>query len=715
MSFDVLLVKALTRGRLVYIVYLDGVRSENALPVKSLHESILSRVIERDGASERLIHSYTKSFNAFAAMLSDSEAKILSDLDDVVSVFQNKQNEHHTTRSWDFLGLPLAAPRAALESDVIVGMFDTGIWPEAKSFDDAGFGLPPTKWKGTCQSNHNFTCNNKIIGARYYHLNGNLTEGNIASPRDTSGHGTHTSSIAAGHVLPNTSLSGLAEGTLRGGVPSARLAVYKVCWDDEGCSDADLLAAFDDAIADGVDIISISIGYSSPRDYFSDPIAIGSFHAVKNGILVSSSAGNYGPGASTVTNFAPWLLTVAASTIDRKFVAQVKLGNGQSYQGMAINLDGDDNVQYPLVYGGNVPNKTAGFDGSSSRFCKDGTLDGKLSKGKVIICDSLSYGSGPKHAGAVGAVMKTTDVNDYAVDFKLPVSVLGTNDSAKVLAYANKTSQPTASVSKSEGVLDEDAPYVLSFSSWGPNPITPNVLKPDLSAPGVDILAAWSPISKTFSGSFLILTGTSMSCPHASGSAAYVKSFNPTWSPAAIKSALITTANTMSPTKNRQAEFAYGAGQVNPIAALKPGLVYDAGKFDYVEFLCGQGYSSKNLRRVTGDSSSCTSENNGTVFDLNYPTFALSATKGKNFSAAYRRTVTNVGLSNSTYHASVASPTGLKIHVDPQVLSFRRLLEKKSFVLKIKGKASKAILSATLVWSDGVHNVRSPIVVHATA
>lgn len=172
----------------------------------------------------------------------------------------------------------------------------------------------------------------KIIGARYYHLQGNISAGNIASPRDNGGHGSHTSSTAAGRLVANASLSGLAEGTARGAVPSARLAVYKVCWENEGCSDVDLLAGFDDAVADGVDVISISIGSSFPSDYFSDPIAIGSFHAVKNGILVSASAGNSGPGNFTVANFAPWMLTVAASTIDRKFIAEVKLGNGEVYQ-----------------------------------------------------------------------------------------------------------------------------------------------------------------------------------------------------------------------------------------------------------------------------------------------------------------------------------------------------------------------------------------------
>lgn len=133
--------------------------------------------------------------------------------------------------------------------------------------------------------------------------------------------------------MKNANLYGLGSGTARGGVPSARIAIYKICWSD-GCFDADILAAFDDAIADGVDIISLSVGGFRPFDYLNDSIAIGAFHAMKNGILTSNSAGNSGPGPATITNFSPWSLSVAASTIDRKFLTNIKLGNGEVYEVM---------------------------------------------------------------------------------------------------------------------------------------------------------------------------------------------------------------------------------------------------------------------------------------------------------------------------------------------------------------------------------------------
>lgn len=170
----------------------------------------------------------------------------------------------------------------------------------------------------------------KIIGARYYNSENWYDTTDIKSPRDTDGHGTHTSSTAAGREVQGASYFGLAEGIARGGVPNARIAVYKVCW-SFGCPSADILAAFDDAIADGVDIISVSLGPEMPLPYFHDPVAVGSYHAMRNGILTSNSAGNNGPDPYSVSNFAPWTLTVAASSIDRKFVAQVVLGNGKVF------------------------------------------------------------------------------------------------------------------------------------------------------------------------------------------------------------------------------------------------------------------------------------------------------------------------------------------------------------------------------------------------
>ncbi|QCE05512.1 Peptidase S8 [Vigna unguiculata] len=178
-------------------------------------------------------------------------------------------------------------------------------------------------------------------------------------------------------------------------------------------------------------------------------------------------------------------------------------------------------------------------------------------------------------------------------------------------------------------------------------------MKPDIAAPGVEILAAWSPISPVSEvigdkriSNYSVVSGTSMACHHATAATAYVKSFHPYWSPTAIKSA----ATPMSASLNPKAEFAYGAGQINPVKALNPGLVYDANETDYVNFLCGQGYDTKKLRTITSDDSCCTQQhNNGMVRDLNLPSFALSINTSPPFSGTFHRTVTNVGVNTSTY------------------------------------------------------------------
>lgn len=167
-------------------------------------------------------------------------------------------------------------------------------------------------------------------------------------------------------------------------------------------------------------------------------------------------------------------------------------------------------------------------------------------------------------------------------------------------------------------------------------------------------------------------------------------------------------------TSNADAEFAYGAGQVSPIAAVNPGLVYDAGEADYVRMLCGEGYSTKNLRLVTGDHSSCTSANNGTALDLNYPSFALSAKNGKAFTASFSRTITNVGSATSSYKATITSPSDVKVSIEPDMFSFKSLMEKQSFTLKVEGVAKESVLSASLLLSDGAYYVRSPIVVYTS-
>ncbi|XP_039004248.1 cucumisin-like [Hibiscus syriacus] len=687
----------------------------------SLHTSMLGEVVPSTVGSDVLLYSYHRSFNGFAAKLTKDEANSLREKDGVVSVFLSQKKQLHTTRSWDFMGFNKKVLRSVIENDIIVGMLDTGIWPESESFNDTGFGPIPSKWKGTCQSSANFTCNNKIIGAKYYRADGDLDPNyDFKSPRDSEGHGTHTSSTAAGGLVSKASLYGLAKGTARGGVPSARIAVYKICWFD-GCFDADILAAFDDAIADGVDIISLSVGNSVPLDYFDDSIAIGAFHSMKNGILTSNSAGNSGPGLATISNLSPWSLSVAASTIDRKFVTKVKLGNGEIYEGTSINTFDLNGKMYPFIAGAAATNTSQGYTSEDSRYCDPDTLNRTLVEGKIIFCDYLSEGDGLVEAGAVGGVFNNYKPKDYVSPSALPLSNLNLDDGRNVLNYLNTTENPTATIFKTQVEDNQFAPFVVSFSSRGPNPITADILKPDLTAPGVDILAAWSgaaPLTDVEDDTRLvpynIISGTSMSCPHATGAAAYVKSFHPTWSPAAIKSALMTTALPMSSENNLEAEFAYGAGHINPAQAVRPGLIYDAGEADFVNFLCGQGYTTNQVSLVTGCNKSCSEETNGMVWDLNYPSFALSATPGNSVTRVFHRTVTNVGSAVSTYKAVVKAPSGLVIQVQPSILSFKSLGQKVSFTVTVKAEVGNSMLSGGLIWDDGVHQVRSPIVAYAS-
>ncbi|XP_024042397.1 cucumisin [Citrus clementina] len=709
-----------------YIVYMGNQpQLQSQLSSASLHMSMLQRVIRSNIGPGSILRNYRKSFNGFAVKLTEEEARIMAGMGGVVSVFPNRKRKLHTTRSWDFMGFSQQVDRSTTEeSDIVIGVFDTGIWPESESFNGTGFGPPPTKWRGSSQVSANFTCNNKIVGARYYKSDGEFGPDDLPSPRDTDGHGSHTASTAAGNLVSMANLYGFSSGKARGCVPSARIAVYKICWSD-GCDDADILAAFDDAIADGVDIISLSLGSSNPHEYFNDSIAIGTFHAMRNGILTSASAGNDGPSRSTITNVAPWFISVAASTIDRKFSTKVQLGNNNIYEGISINTYDLQNVTYPLIYGGDAANISGGFTDSSSRFCYQDSLDQNLVKGKIVVCDDLVSGEGPFSAGAVGALMQGQRRRDRAFSFPLPTSYVDTNDGSDILLYINSTRNATATIYRSTEGNNTLAPFVGSLSSRGPNPITPDILKPDISAPGIDILAAWSPVNPVSEVKgdprfvpYNIISGTSMACPHVTGAAAYIKSFHPTWSPAAIKSALMTTATPMSSAKNRDAEFAYGSGHVNPIKSLNPGLVYDAEAIDYVKFLCGHGYSTNLLQLVTGDNSSCSETIHATVWDLNYPSLALSVFpfESNNISSrVFNRVVTNVGSPLSTYKASVTAPAGLKIQVNPNVLSFTSLGQKQPFQLTIEGTIIESTVSASLVWDDGVHQVRSPIVVYVVS
>ncbi|XP_021890194.1 cucumisin-like [Carica papaya] len=520
--------------RQVYIVYTDG-GSAGKYATSSAHLEILEQVLEDSNeASESHIYSYNEIFTGFAARLTNAEKQKLASAQNVVAVLPSRKFQLQTTRSWDFLGLSTTVKRISqVESNLIVGVLDTGIWPGLESFRDDGLGPPPKKWKGVC---HNITCNNKIIGGRSYYT-GDQPLAEERSVIDTDGHGTHTASTVAGMEVGNAGFFGLAKGTARGGVPSARIAAYKVCWKTIAgatCEEQDLLAAFEDAIKDGVDMLSVSIGSNETKEYPIDGLAVGSFRAMKKGILTSAAAGNYGPHPSTVTNGAPWILTVGASSIDRKLLAKLELGNGQTFMGDTINGFPTQRSFYPIQLGED-DNQNVLINNSTKR--------------KNVVFKSVKSALLAIKVGVRGVIWDAEELFvSQACQLPLPGACLNTSAVDKVKKYVITTNNPVGKIYKSISVHDPTAPLVATFSGRGPVEVAPDILKPDITAPGVDILAAYSlkatstpfPDEKRHAP-FNIISGTSMACPHATGAALYVKTFHTSWSPSAIKSALMTT------------------------------------------------------------------------------------------------------------------------------------------------------------------------------
>ncbi|XP_026409794.1 subtilisin-like protease SBT5.3 [Papaver somniferum] len=721
-----------------YIVYMGDHSFSNSNSVISSNHDLLASVTgcSIHQAKEATVHHYSKSFRGFSAILTDDQAQQLRETESVISVFESKINQLHTTHSWDFLGIddvPQNNANVELKSDVIVGVIDSGVWPESESFNDNGLGPVPKRFKGECVPGDQFTvehCNRKIIGARYYSQGNEKATGPFESrnltffrsARDSDGHGTHVASTVAGSVVNNVSLFGMASGTARGGMPSARLAIYKTCWLGGGCTDADNLAAFDDAISDGVDIISISIA-ASPDGFFDDPISIGSFHAFKKGILVSTSAGNTGVAT---TKCAPWLLTVAASSIDREFISNVQLGNSKILKGSSINPLKMDKF-HRIIFASDAA--AAGVSAGNASSCIEGTLDHKLIKGKIVVCRGNGSGKdiAVRDGGGGGMILFAPSLgllSDSSPQYVIPTTVLDTKEIQVLRKYATQAKSPIAKIFPSTTAIANNttrAPKMARFSSIGPNTVTPDIIKPDITAPGVRILGAWTPVGLRAERSvdYNVLSGTSMACPHASAIAAIIKSHHPSWSPSAIKSAIMTTANAMdntkrpileSPTDSPASPFNYGSGHVNPIAALDPGLVYEFGSNDILNFLCGARANSSQIQMVTGTKITCKNPLIPT-YNLNYPSIGVASMNGK---VTVKRTVTYVGRGPATFRAFTKNPSGVKVTVKPSVLRFKRTGERKSFRVRfIPSKASNgSFVFGSMSWRSDLYQVRSPIAVN---
>ncbi|XP_042495600.1 subtilisin-like serine-protease S isoform X1 [Macadamia integrifolia] len=720
----------------VYVVYMGSRISDNPDEILRQNHQMLIDIhggsVEKAKASH--IYSYRHGFRGFAAKLTEEQASVLARMPGVVTVFPNLKRRLHTTHSWDFMGLindeemEIPGYSTKNQENVIIGFIDTGIWPEAPSFNDRGMPSVPSRWKGKCEAGEAFnvsSCNRKLIGARYY-LSGYDAEEDSAttltfrSPRDSSGHGSHTASIAAGRYVPNMNYNGLAAGGARGGAPMARIAVYKTCW-DSGCYDVDLLAAFDDAIKDGVDILSLSLGPDFPQgDYFNDAISVGSFHASTHGIPVVSSVGNEGTQGSA-TNLAPWMITVAASSTDRDFVSEIKLGDGTNSTGESLSLL-ETNGPRRII---SASDANAGyFTPYQSSYCLESSLNSTIAKGKVLVCRHAELSSESKvakslvvkEAGGVGMILIDETDKDVAIPFVIPAAIVGAKTGDRILSYINHTRKPISSISPAKTVLGyRPAPRVAAFSSKGPSTLTPEILKPDITAPGLNILAAWSPaIGKI---NYNILSGTSMACPHITGIVALIKAVYPSWSPSKIKSAIMTTATVLDksgramkvdPGRKSGNPFDYGSGFVNPKRVLNPGVVYDANPADYKAFLCSIGYDKQSLHLITSDNSTC-NHTFPSASDLNYPSITVPNLKD---SFSVTRTVTNVGKPISIYKAVVSSPPGINVTVVPEYLVFNSYGQQITFTVNFKVIApSKDYVFGHLSWKTKKLRVTSPLVV----
>ncbi|KAJ3681594.1 hypothetical protein LUZ60_014167 [Juncus effusus] len=686
-----------------------------------------------DSTGSRFVYTYSEIINGFAVRLSENELKEMEKKEGFLHAYPDKLLEVKTTRTPKFLGLSREGPGFWTKSNygkgVIIGMIDTGISPTHPSFKDTGMPPPPSKWKGKCEFNLT-DCNNKLIGARTFLYGHDVMQGSNSSvsqgPYDYTGHGTHTSSTAAGTFVEGANINGLANGTASGIAPLAYLAMYKVCQDDYSCADSDILAGFDGAVHDGVDVISVSLGGFFSQVFYEDSIAIGAFSAVEKGIFVSCAAGNGGPSNYSIQNGAPWQLSVGASGIDRSLRSVVNVKNYKSdfYGQSGYQPNNFTAVTVPLVYPGTV-------GGYEAAYCEPGSLDGIDVRGKIVICDvggAITQSDVVKAAGGLGIVL-ANDVFDGDTTIVYPLDIPGSfvsfSDGTILKGLAVFTKSNASIVFKGTILETPLAPVLASFSSRGPNFVDPNILKPDIIGPGLNILAAWPfLIGPTSPGSYFNMdSGTSMSTPHLSGIAALLKSAHPNWSPAMIKSAIMTTAylngNDGKPIADellRPANiFSIGSGHVDPSKANNPGLVYDIKTNNYLNYLCGLNYSDAQVSTVLHRKVTCSGIRKISGLDLNLPSFVVQLNTNNSYIAYTKRAVINVGAPNSKYTVKITMDDQVEVKVKPDALSFTRVNETAEYtvVFKSSNLAVAKVYQGYLTWisSDGCITVRSPLVI----
>jgi subtilisin family serine protease len=712
-----------------------NVRSAAAKRYKSHLLARHANVLAKAGLSNGVRKTdYSVAFNGFAAKLTKSQAARLAQTPGVLKVWPDELRTADTISTPRFLGLDgpdgvwqqqFQGPRKAGRG-MIVGDIDSGIWPESDSF--AAFAHTPdqaqidAKWSGTCDPGvqEPVACNNKLIGARYYGASfGNDISHDFNSPRDFNGHGTHTASTAAGRHGVEAIARGVDLGQASGMAPGARIAMYKALWETTAGTASGtttgLVKAIDDAVADGVDVINYSISGSS--NFIVTPDELAFANAAAAGVFVSTSAGNSGPTASTVAHNAPWEITVAASTHDRGANKTVTLGDGQTYPGLGYGPGVG-----PATLIDSVNAAKAGATAVAAELCYSSTwpggpgLDPAKVAGKIVLCkrgtnDRVDKSKAVSEAGGVGMILFDADAGQSpTADFhSVPSIHVNSVNGTAIKTYADTAASPTATISAMDSSPVE-APAMGGFSSTGPAIAGGgDLLKPDITAPGVSVIAAVAPPGNQ-GLSFNAYDGTSMAAPHITGIAALILQKHPTWSPMWVKSALMTGATTLDNRGNpiqrgsgAATPLDYGAGHVRPAPAFDPGLVYDNGPADWVAYACAIG----QWQLIGGDCSTVPSIDPS---DFNSPSISIGGLPG---SQTVTRTVTNAAGYASHYTAQVEAPAGTTVQLSTSAV---HMLPGRSLTYSVKITRTTAPLNqwtfGSITWTDDKgHSVRIPIAV----
>ena len=730
------------------------------------------KAVASDIGDIKIISSYVHTFNGFSAQLTPEQANSLKNHPDIAGVWEDQVFEPQTANTPEFLGI--TGPDGQHISDlkgegIIVGILDTGITPENPSFADdldESYTYPDPAtlgWAGVCDAGveagagidgeDTFKCNNKLIGARYFSNNFASrttirTElGEILSPRDVDGHGSHVASTAAGNENVEAVMFGTPIGTMSGIAPRAQIAAYKVCWNSDyvnpetdeperGCNFSDSMEAIDEAVSDGVDILNYSIG-NSPD--LTTPVYRAVLDANRAGVFFSASAGNEGDeGAQSVGNTAPWMTTVAASTYDGISATNVMEITSRDPAEKIDFLEGA--ITAPLAETGEksgnlvigVPLEGCFVDGVSAPLDNAEDIAGNIALIKRGSCTFSEKVERAQLAGATAVVIYSDNRPPTVLggdgSYDIPGGMIA-NTEGQALADAI-TGGENVSVLLSAGAFRDKVEVgniMADFSSLGSNPSTLDLLKPDITAPGVRILAATSstPMFDVHGEQVKYLGGTSMSSPHIAGMAALLLSRNKDWTPAQVQSALMTTSrqNVVQPDGVTPATpFNYGAGHAQPIAALDPGLTYDAHYLDYMAFMCGIGNSDFVLAQTEATCADFVASGfNTTPNQLNYPSISIGELIED--SQTIFRTVTDMTGVGGTYTISVEAPAGVTVETHTFDQEGTETPE-DGLVVPASGKATYALtftrteeavinewVFGSVTLSNGTYVVRSPIAV----